>query len=772
MKTPSDQSIRSARAELLARADLVGVELRVALTELYDTWLAQLLPDTDGIALMAVGGLGRREPTPYGDLDLVLLHTGKVDGISEIADQVWYPVWDCGVGLDHSVRTTDQAVAVAADDLKATLGMLDARHIAGDPALTGMLREQIISRWRRDAPGRLGELQEMARSRWSSRGDAAFLLEPDLKDCRGGLRDWVGLRALASAQLVDLTTPVAHASSVLLDIRGELHRLAGRGVDVLRAQDRGSIATALGMDSADDVLRAVSESARTLGYATDSSWRRVSSANAPSTRSFLRRLRPGPIGGPAVDPNARVPLAKDVVSQNGEVVLARDADPWADPVLVLRVARAAAVADLPIANYALTRLATEGAPLPEPWPTAARAEFVALLDAGTRAVPPLEALDQHGLLSRLLPEWEHVRFRAQHNPVHRYTVDMHLIQTAVHASGLAGDVTRPDLLLVGALLHDIGKGYPGDHSVVGARLAGPMATRMGFSPADARMIAELTRHHLLLPDTATRRDLDDPSTVQIVVSAIDGSAELLDLLHQLTIADAAATGPAAWSDWKAGLISQLVRSTHRVLDGKPMPTPEPISQELLAVARRGEPRVTIEDSDIVVVAPDSPGLLSGASGLLALHSLDVQSADVRTAEGMALNRFSVTPRFGQLPDPARLNSDLRRILAGTMELDSKLRAKEETYRQTDAVREPPRLIWFDDEATDATVLEVRSRDSIGLLNRVTAALEGCRVDIRSARISSLGAHVIDAFYLTDSDGKPLSVAHQSEITDVMLAALT
>ncbi|MGI8665267.1 MAG: [protein-PII] uridylyltransferase, partial [Jatrophihabitans sp.] len=749
--------------------DLVGVPLRAELTALYDGWLAGLLPAVPGIALLAVGGLGRKEPTPFGDLDLVLLHDGKVADLAAIADSVWYPVWDAGVGLDHSVRTPDQAVTVAAEDLKAMLGMLDARHVAGDPALTGLLREQVISRWRRAAPSRLAELQELARGRWRSRGDASFLLEPDLKDCRGGLREWVGLRALASAQLLDLSAPMIQASTTLLDVRGELHRLAGWSTDVLRAQDRDTVALALGMPSPDAVLRAVNEAARTLAYATDVSWRRVAAVQPPP-RSLLRRLRPGAGTAPEL---VRVPLAKDVVVQNGEVVLARDADPWADPVLLLRVARAAATVDRPISPYALTRLATEAGPLPEPWPAVARAEFVSLLGAGARAVTPLEALDQHGLLSRLIPEWEAVRFKAQHNPVHRFTVDRHLIETAVRAGELAAEVARPDLLLVGSLLHDLGKGYAGDHSVVGAALALRVATRMGFDEPDAATVAALARHHLLLPDTATRRDIADPSTVQIVVAAIGGSGELLDLLHALTIADAAATGPAAWSDWKASLVSQLVRRVHRVLGGDPQPAAEPPSAAVLELARSGQTRVAIEGSDVIVVAPDAPGLLSVASGLLALHSLDVQAAEVRTEEGMAVNRFTVTPRFGELPDPALLNSDLRRILAGTLALDQRLRAKESTYRTAGppAGEAVPRLLWFDDEATDATVLEVRARDAIGLLHWVTAALERCQVDIRSARISSLGAHVVDAFYLTDSDGKPLSAEHQAEVQTEMATAL-
>jgi [protein-PII] uridylyltransferase len=295
---------------------------------------------------------------------------------------------------------------------------------------------------------------------------------------------------------------------------------------------------------------------------------------------------------------------------------------------------------------------------------------------------------------------------------------------------------------------------------------------MGFSAADAATIAGLTRHHLLLPDTATRRDLDDPSTVQIVVSAIGGSADLLELLHYLTIADAEATGPAAWSDWKAALVAQLVRRTRAVLGGGSLPPPEPPSEAVLRLARRKATEVLIEGTDVLVVAPDTPGLLSRASGLLALHSLDVQAAEVRTVRGMAVNRFTVSPRFGDLPDPALLNADLRGILAGTLALDERLRAKERPYRAADAsVQPPPRLLWFDDEATDATVLEVRTRDAIGLLHRVTAALESAGVDIRAARISSLGAFVVDAFYLTDADGKPLSEPHQAEVETALGRAL-
>jgi [protein-PII] uridylyltransferase len=252
----------------------------------------------------------------------------------------------------------------------------------------------------------------------------------------------------------------------------------------------------------------------------------------------------------------------------------------------------------------------------------------------------------------------------------------------------------------------------------------------------------------------------------------------LDLLHCLTISDAAATGPAAWSDWKASLIQQLVQRARAVLGGDSLPGPAPLSEHLIALTATRETRVLIEGSDVIVVAPDAPGLLSRTSGLLALHSLDVQAADVRTIDDMAVGRFTVSPRFGEFPDAALLNGDLRRILTGSLKLDERLRAKEAVYdRMPDGSasggepRPAPRILWFDDEATDATVLEVRTRDGIGLLHWVTAALEAAGLDIRSARISSLGANVVDAFYVTDAEGKPLTEIQQADVTAGMELAL-
>jgi [protein-PII] uridylyltransferase len=761
---PVTQDLAQVRAGVLRRPGLlVGEALRSALADAYDRWLtAWTVPE--GVALAAVGGLGRREPSPYGDLDLVLLHTGKVRELARFADSLWYPIWDSGVGLDHSVRTPEQALAVAREDMKALLGLLDLRHIAGDAALTNGVRERVFGQWRASAAKRAAELRELSRERAAASGDAAFLLEPHLKDSRGGLRDGQALYALARAQLVDVGLPVRDAYRALLDIRGELHRLTGRYQDVLRQQEQASVGDALGRPGADAVLRAVNDAARTIGHALDITWRRVLARPVHSGLS-VRRL----LFVPATP--TRTPLAKDIVMQNGEVVLARDADPWADPLLILRAARAAAENDLPFAPFTLDRLATESAEMPRPWPAAARDDFVAVLGTGAAGIPVMESLDQAGLLVRLIPEWDAVRFTAQRNPVHRYTVDRHLLETAARAAAHTRDVARPDLLLLGAVLHDIGKGFdPEDHSDAGSRVAERIAGRMGLSSGDAPIVTALVRHHLLLPDTATRRDLDDPVTIKTVTTAVGGSPELLELLHALTIADAAATGPAAWSDWKGSLIADLVDRAGAALCGERLPpTLPPLDEHRRHLADAGALVVEIENDEVVVAAPDSLGMLSKAAGVLALHSLDVRAATIRTHRGMAVNDFVVQARFGSLPDPAVVRGDLVRAIDGSLPLADRLAAKERAYDRG-VVRRPPTVHWFDGEATDATVVELRADDAIGLLYRVTSALERCRVDIRSARVSSLGGSVVDAFYVTTSGGAPIPHRQRRDIEAALISA--
>ena len=794
---PEPGGYAAARLRLLTEEGRSGPSRRAALAELTDAWLTGLLGDPgEGIALVAVGGYGRGELSPRSDLDLLLLHTGRSLGeVAALADRVWYPVWDLGIALDHSVRTPDEARQAAAEDLKVQLGLLDARHIAGDPELTAALRTRLLAQWRADAPRRLAGLRETVEARARRHGELRFLLEPDLKEARGGLRDATALRAVAASWLADAPREgLEEARRTLLDVRDALHLATGRATDRLALQDQDQVADALALPDADALLRRVYEAARVISYAGDVTWREVGRVLS------ARTARPGP----------RTPLAENVVEQDGEAVLARTARPERDPVLPLRAAAAAARAGVPLARPAVRRLASAAPPLPVPWPAEAREQFVTLLGAGEAAVGVWEALEAEGLITALLPDWEQVRCRPQRNPVHRWTVDRHLIETAVRARAHIRRVHRPDLLLVGALLHDIGKGRPGDHSVTGETTARDLAARMGFDAADTATLATLVRHHLLLVETATRRDLDDPATVEAVAGAV-GDTGTLELLHALTEADALATGPAAWSAWRAGLVADLVKRVGAVLAGgsagpEPSAAPRPTAQAerlaaeawrtggpVLALSTRteapaappGDPAAGPEPVgvELLVALPSRPspgrrppagppdayamGVLPAVAGVLALHRLTVRAADLRAVDPLGegtvlLLNWRVAAEYGSLPQAARLRADLVRALEGSLDVPARLAEREAAQRgahrrarRPGPGAPPPRVTVAPAGSRLATVIEVRAQDAPGLLYRIGRALEDAGVTVRSARVGTLGGNAVDAFYVTGPGGAPL-----------------
>ncbi|MEU2349301.1 [protein-PII] uridylyltransferase [Modestobacter sp. NPDC013298] len=730
-------------------------------------------PADAGIALVAVGSLGRRELPPLGDLDLVLVHDGRPE-IAALADALWYPVWDAGLRLDHSVRTIAEAVSVAGDDVKAGLGLLDARHVAGDAEVTAELRTTTLASWRQHAGRLLPQLRELRRARARQVGELGFLLEPDLKEAYGGLREGQVLRALAAAQLADAPPADAgEAYAFLLDVRDELRRSSGRAGDVLVRQEQAAVAAALQLADDDALLRQVSLAGRRLAFVADETWRRVDAALVRRPRARYRRVR-------------REPLAEGLVRQGDEVVLARDARPAVDHGLVLRGAAAAARADLLLSPYTLKVLAVHAPPLPEPWPPEVRWSFLRLLASGRSAVPVLEQLDQEGLLARMLPEWDRVRSLPQRHPWHRFTVDRHLVEAAAAAAELTRDVDRPDLLLVGSLLHDIGKGWPGDHSEVGAVVMEDMATRMGFSPPDVETLVTLVRHHLLLPATATRRDIDDPLTVDRVVEAIGGDPAVLQLLHALAQADGAATSTSAWSPWKAHLVAALVARVAARLGSAPVPEPvlEPSDPQVATPAPEipgptAPVTVGVEDvldgQQVTFGAADRPGLFSLCAGVLALNQLDVRAARVNVRDGHGTLVFAVRPRFGRPPVPEILADGVRAALEGTLPIAERLQQRERDYSRgatAGAVAgPPPRVSWFDAEATGTTSLvEVRAADRAGLLHRLTAALAGTGLDISSATVETLGADAVDAFYVCDPSGTPLDPPRRARAEQALLAA--
>lgn len=760
----------AAAAQQLIKAgnrQLDAASLRDALLDLHEFWLTTKAAEvgitaTSGFAIVATGGLGRGELLPYSDLDLMLLHDNMpVEVVREVADLLWYPLWDANIRLDHSVRTVPEAIRVAGEDISAGLAMLEARHIAGDADLSALLIGGARRQWRIGIASRFDELIDHARARWGRSGEIAHRAEPDLKSGRGGLRDVQLLNALSIAQLADVypsqslaspTGTLGGAHLALLNVRTELHRVSGRGRELLLAQYADEIGAALRIGDRFDLARMLSDAARTVTYYVDSGVR--TAANAIPRRGLAALRRP-----------VRRPLDEGVIEFAGEVILARDARPERDPGLILRVAAASATTGLPMAVSTLSRLAEAAPELRTPWPAQALKDLLVMLAAGPAAVDTVEALDRTGLWGRLFPEWGAVRDLPPRDVVHIWTVDRHLIETVSRASAFTTRVSRPDLLLLGALCHDIGKGRGGDHSVIGAELATQIGTRLGMWPSDIDVLSKMVRFHLLLPDTATRRDLQDPKTIDAVVDKLDGSPVLLELLHALAEADSLATGPGVWGDWKASLIGGLVRRCRLVMAGEPLPAPDPIEPQYLSLAAKSGVHVEMTPGDaahmfrVTMIAPDRRGLLSKAAGVLALNALRVHSASVNSHDGMAVNTFVVSPHFGAPPAAELLRQQFILALDGELDVAAALEKREREAAQYGAGRAgetpaavpinhvpaPPRVLWFDGMSPGELIVQIRTIDRAGLLARLTAVFERDGVDIAWAKVTTLGSSVVDVF---------------------------
>jgi [protein-PII] uridylyltransferase len=752
----------------VATPALGGLAVGAAAADVVDEWLVALVGDEPGVALLGVGAYGRRELCPASDLDLVLLHDGRRGrDVGALADRLWYPIWDSNFRLDHSVRTPNQARRVADDDLKAALGLLDARVVAGDRECTigATLIDRIEGEWRDRARKRLPALDALVQERHRGAGDVAHALEPDLKEGRGGSRDVAIMRALAR-----VTTVVApddrldDAVGVLFDARVALQRIAGH-TDRLLLEHQDEVAAQLGCADADELVTRVSGAARTIAAQSDDAWRAV--------RAWLQ----GPRGRSAAGRD--VPVSPGLVLRDGEIAVLADASPTADPSLVLRAAADAAHLGAPIARPTMRRLAVEAGPVAAPWDTDTRDAFVALLGGGDAMVPVVELLDEHGLFVHYVPEWDAVRCRPQRNAFHRFTVDRHLLEAVARAADRVRSVRRPDLLLVGAMLHDLGKGTPGDHTDNGVVLAWTVATRMGFTPDDVAVLVDLVRHHLLLPGFATGRDLDDPATIAAVADAV-GTEDTLDLLAALTVADSIATGPTAWSDWKAGLVDRLVDRVRAELHRRAGETVGPIAvpeHHPHLEAFDGSLTVAPRPGGVTLVAPDALGLLAVEVAVLGVHAQGVRRARTFTVERVAVGEFELEPERGRDADWQQVADDLRAALVDPAPIREQLAARRARYgsfsRPTAARPADPR-VFVDNDATDAaTLVEVRAADGIGVLARVTAAIAGRDVRVEQAYVSTLGHEVVDTFYVTAPDGTKLTDPDAvTALEESLLAALT
>ena len=793
--------------------------LDVALAELVDT---VPIPRST-LAVVAVGGYGRAEVSPHSDVDLLLLVDDRRRPGPEALRSLLYPLWDAGFQVGHAVCSPREAIERARGGLEAATSLLEARLVAGPAGLF----EELAGRRRRwlERDGRriARRVLEVTAERHLRVERAGWVLAPDLKHDAGGLRDLHALGWLAAvAGRSRLAGPpeLLRAGELLLAVREALHGQSKRKLDRVRADLQPAVAKALGLDGEDGVDRlmaAVHMTARTVEHLAGVETRALAELllGGPRRSGSARRLEPGGIrledGLLVADPAQ--------TSLDGTADPAPDAAPaddQAEVLLAMRLLAAKARTGRMVAGSTMTWLQEVFRHPPiETWSAPLRAAFLAML-AGSTSAAACELLDHLGGWTVLLPEWSAVRGRAQHDPWHRYTVDGHAFATVAEVTRLldrdptaraateqAGDL---ETLYLAALLHDVGKGSGVDHSVAGERLTRRALRRMGVGPEMADEVAALVRHHLLLVDTATRRDLDDPTVIAGVVATL-GSPRRAHLLHLLTVADGLATGPVAWSQWKATLVADLARRvadamergappgpgdpadlasrieavrpalagrTGRLLATLPASYPLSVAPEELADELEllidppgpGAVRYRVDAAGnghgvVTVCAADRPGTLARTTGVLALHRVSVLRAQAwSTADGLALQRFAVLAPASLRW--ARLGADLEAAWAGRLAVEARLERKARDYRPSSPVVPDVRILA--DESEHSTVVEVRAEDALGLLHAIAAALGDLDLDVRVAKIDTLGDRVVDVFYVRSPWGAKLTDAQADELT--------
>ena len=790
---------------------------------------------------MAVGGYGRREICPASDIDLLLLHDGlEAAELEGLVRGVVYPLWDAGLTVGYAVRSRREAADAAADVLDDTTAALDARTVVGDPGLAAQLRTEVARRVRRRPGPFLARLAVADAARHAAAADATEAVEPDLKLGTGGLRDLHSLRWLGAAVVglpgLDGLVPAGFlaagdltrlrgAADRLLAVRVVLHlaaaaragrpdapaRAAVRG-DVLRLDLQEAVATRLGLtDRAEHelaphvLLRGLALDARIVAHAHATAW---ALARADLARGARRRTRPVErtvAGLELADGSVRLPAEADVEAADLPVRLL-DA-----------LVTTGAVLDRRTAGRVRARVAAG----PVAWDLAADGGAVVrrALGAGAAALPAFAELDDAGVLTAVLPEWEPVRGRTHRNPYHRFTVDRHgwhavaelaaLLHEEPWAAETLERVGDRDALVLAALLHDVGKGYGEPHAETGAGPAGVLAARLGASAATRTEVERLVRLHLLLPDTARRRDLADPAVAAEVAAAV-GDPRTLAALHLLAAADGRATGPTAWSDWTAALVGTLVRRVAAVLDAD---APDALGDEAAATAREAQrlapdlgcdpaavrdhlsrlparyaaavpPRAVVRHAlmaavppdagafltrvtpgaddgvdELDVVASDAPGRFAHVAGVLALHGGSVLAADAfARTDGLLVDTFRV-----QRPPGAtgswwvRVEGDLADAAEGRLAVRARVarKARGEADRVARLPAVPTEVTWSADPGGTATVVEVRTLDRLGVLHAIADAIAELRLDIAVARVQTLGHEVVDAFTLRDAAAGPL-----------------
>jgi [protein-PII] uridylyltransferase len=814
---------RRSALEELWRQGISGRTLLQRHTDIIDAQISSSFagcPEAyQGIGLIALGGYGRRELFPFSDIDLLLLYDPKQGReVDAVVDKVFYPLWDMGLDVGHSVRTPDACLTDAGQDFFFQVALLDARLIAGSASLFQQFQESFIAKF---IEGRRREffvtLMEHRDARHQRFGQHSYMLEPQIKESRGGFRDiqsmlWTaqvmfGLKDTAALRNAGLMTAAEQENldevwDWLIRIRNRLHYISGRKNDQLFFEHQEEMARAFHFEDSDNLLgveqfmRTVYSCLKTVSVTCDLFFEHVNEVLE--------------LGTPACEDQR---LEKGIELRCGRIALV-ETDLRHNKSLLFRVFFHAAKTGSPI-HYRTRRLIKSHLQLIDDRARRSRRLaklFLDILAGNHNMLSVLEAMLETGLLSAYMPEIDRVRSLAQHDIYHMYTVDIHLLHTVSELQKLSEElphifqeVRQPSILYLAALLHDIGKGGGRDHAGKGAALVADIADRLGLAPSEKDVLVFLVREHLFLPHTALRRDLEDDELLRRCAETI-GDPELLAMLYLLSVADARATGPSAWNDWKGALMLEFYLRVAQLLDATGQEGPDR-KQAVAWIRGKIATQLPEQDSDLdvlpddyllsfkqeeivkqinfrrllperkvlvfpeeredcwslLIMTTDSPGLLARICGVLALHNMKILAAQIFTwADGTVVDVFSVASTIDEkygLQDWQSFEEDLTLAVRQRVGIDHRLSRKTAPVRHTRSLtisRRPPQVMIDNDSSEHYSVIEVYSDDRIGLLYDVAKTLSDFDLNIYRAIIGTRADQVVDVFYVQDHNHRKIN----------------
>ncbi len=844
-------TLRTQREALeeLWKEGLSGQALLLKQSRLVDEFIAEHFSAaaegkaTDSVALVALGGYGRSELFPYSDIDLLILFREDAkEEMEKVANGVLYPLWDTGLDVGHGVRTVEECLDFAREDFFFQVAMLDARFLVGSEDLFEELldkyRTKFIEGSRDEFVHAMKTFRGARRKRY---GTHSYLLEPNIKESKGGMRDiqamlWTAafvfglydLDAIADAGILldEEKKKFLESWNVLTRVRNRLHYISGRKNDQLYFEQQEEVAEAFEYRSGNGVL-GVEEFMRELyGHLQ---------VIAVSTDLFFDHVDDvlGFAGGKGTEIKV---IEKGIEARNNRIHLTASSEDLKNrPYLLMRCFLASAKNGLPVHHRTRKTITAHLGLIDDKVCSSARMSrpFFEILESNEDVLLVLEAMLETGLLSAYIPEFGRIELLVQHDIYHIYTVDRHLLQSIEELHRLTTSeesvflsIASPHVLYLATLLHDIGKGAGGNHSVIGAEMIGEVGRRLGLNEAECACLEFVVRYHLFMPENALRRDLNDEKFIKRCAETI-GDAERLAMLYLISVADSHATGPSAWSDWKGTLLYEMYMKVHPYLQFKQVDDVVPLMNQgvdwlrervasLIGADEGGHVTVSDFSSDyllsftpeavaahvkvhrenhkilqqkaliipqklqtqwsLLIMSQDQNGLLAKICGVLSLHNLSVLNAQIFTWKNRsAVDVLEVRPEDGacyEEKDWQAINDDLNLALNHRLGLGHRLYKKLSSgmTKRKHSVGVSETKVVIDNEASDRyTIVEVYSVDRPGQLYRITQTLADFGINIYRAYIATEVEQLIDVFYVLDShQEKVIEPSFVQELRDGIL----